>query len=96
MAEYIIDAALFTSREQAHERMQGIFTESEYLGESLDALHDVLTTLGKKNDPAAVTVKNLRAARNVLGSYAERLARVFAESALDNPYLRVTFTTDNT
>lgn len=89
MKEYKIDASLFTSRKEAHEIMQGVFSDCEYYGASLDALHDVLTSIMKD---ATITVKNLSKSREYIDSYTDRLRTVFCDSAEENPHITLVFT----
>ena len=91
MKKYDIDASLFTSRGEAHEIMKKIFSDCEYYGSSLDALHDVLTSI---MHDCVITVRNLGKSREHIDTYADRLRNVFCDSAEENRHLTVTFTED--
>lgn len=86
--EFMIDATKFTSRTSAHTEMKKVFEGYEYYGNSLDALHDVLTSV---RCDAVIYVAGLEDAKENIGQYAERLKEVFYESALENPHLSITF-----
>lgn len=84
----LIDASYFTDIKETHAALKAAIGSDEYIGSNLDALHDVLTSIGKKTK---ITVKNYRAAEENLGEYAEKLALVLAVSASTNPMLTVVF-----
>lgn len=83
-----IDAAGFTDKEAAHKILaNALLTENEPYGANLDALHDVLTSIGTD---VTLKIRNFSAAQNYLGDYATTMRSVFADSARDNPHLKVT------
>ena len=83
---YLIDAALFTSRETAHDVMQNAFWNREYVGRNLDALYDVLTSIRRD---AEIRIYGMVAARRQIGEYADRILAVYYAAATQNPHLRV-------
>lgn len=89
---YVIDASLFTSKKQAHDVMKEVFSDFEYYGSNLDALHDVLTSITKD---VIITVKNLESAKAVIGTYSDTLRRVFTDSAEENEHIALKFEENN-
>ena len=83
-----LDAALFTDREAAFAAMRDAIPQEGPFGRSLDALHDVLTSIG---EPTEITVLHFDAAERALGEYAASLALVLAASASENGRLTVSF-----
>ena len=83
-----IDASAFTDVSAAHAAMRDAVGSKDYIGSNLDALHDVLCSIGRRT---RITVTNYRAAEMNLGEYAEKLALVLAVSASSNPCLSVVF-----
>ncbi|MBQ7700173.1 MAG: barstar family protein [Clostridia bacterium] len=83
-----VDAAAFTDTASTHAALRAAIGEKGYAGSNLDALHDVLTSIGRRT---RITVTNYRAAEENLGEYAEKLALVLAVSASSNPVLTVVF-----
>lgn len=88
MKKIEVDASLFTDPQAVHTVLKQALCEDGYIGNNLDALHDVLTAVGKKTK---ITVKNFTAAEKQLGDYASALALVLASSASSNRYLTVVF-----
>lgn len=83
-----VDAIAFTDKKTTHAALKEAIGSELYKGSNLDALHDVLTSIGKRTK---ITVKNYSAAEENLGEYAEKLALVLAVSASQNPFLSVVF-----
>ena len=83
-----VDASAFTDIKSTHAALRGAIGSDEYIGSNLDALHDVLSSIGRRT---RITVTNYRAAEESLGEYAEKLALVLAVSASQNPVLTVVF-----
>ena len=83
-----VDASSFTDIKAAHAALRTAIGSDDYTGSNLDALYDVLTSIGKKT---RITVTNYKAAEENLGEYAEKLALVLAVSASQNPVLTVVF-----
>lgn len=81
-----IDASLFGSRRDAHTVMKTVFEGYEYYGNSLDALHDVLTSV---REDARIVLKNTDASREVIDGYIDRIIKVMRESAEENPHLEI-------
>ena len=84
----LIDASSFTDIKETHAVFKAAIGSDDYTGSNLDALYDVLTSIGKKT---RITVTNYKAAEENLGEYAEKLALVLAVSASANPMLTVVF-----
>lgn len=82
--EIIIDAANFESRRAAHEHMREVLQRDTYIGNSLDALHDSLSTM---YEPTRIKLLNLNEGRKKIGSYMDRLLRVFEYVELENDFL---------
>ena len=84
----LIDASSFTDVKATHATLREAIGGDGYAGSNLDALHDVLTSIGARTK---ITIINYRSAEENLGEYAEKLALVFAVSASKNPMLTVIF-----
>lgn len=85
---FIIDGSLFNSKAEAHEQMQKVFSDYEYYGKNLDALHDVLTSV---RCDSVIVINNFEKAKELLGAYMTVMKNVFCNSADENPHLRVIF-----
>lgn len=83
-----VDASAFTDAKAAHAALKDAIGSEDYIGSNLDALHDVLSGIGRRT---RITVTNYRTAEENLGEYAEKLALVLAVSASENPCLTVVF-----
>ncbi len=84
----LIDASSFMDVKETHAAIKAAIGSEDYVGSNLDALHDVLTGIGRRT---RITVVNYRKAEEYLGEYAEKLAFVLAVSASSNPFLSVVF-----
>lgn len=78
----IIDGKRMTSVEETHRYLARTLRLPDYYGENLDALHDVLTDLGRH---VWIILINGDLLDEHLGEYAASLRRVFAE-ACNAPY----------
>lgn len=85
---YKIDAARFTSRKDTHLYLKKVFKNCEYYGNSLDALHDVLTSMMR---PTNIKISNFAKAKELLGDYSDSVLAVFNDSARQNENLNITF-----
>ena len=83
-----LDAARFTDRKALYEALREAIPHDGAFGESLDALHDVLTSIGRQTE---LRIVHFDKAEQALGDYAERLALVLAASASQNRRLTVVF-----
>ena len=83
-----VDASRFTDKKATHAALREAIGSEDYIGSNLDALEDVLTSIGKKT---RITLKNFNKAEEQIGDYAESLALVLASSAAANPNLTVVF-----
>lgn len=77
-----LDATQMGSRKEAHRYLQQQLSFPDYYGCNLDALYDCLTDL----DETAVTFTGTEQA---VGTYFDKVIRVFREAAGDNPRLRI-------
>ena len=84
----IIDAAEFKDKASTHAALKKAIKSGDYIGNNLDALHDVLTSIGRRT---RITIVNFDKAAAALDEYADRLALVLAVSAAENPVLTVVF-----
>lgn len=85
MKEFIIDCAMMTDRESAHEYLAQALELPDYYGKNLDALHDCLCELA----PCRVTLSNLPAL-SVLGEYGDALKSVFLDISLETSDFELT------
>ncbi len=84
-----IDGGKFSAPSDVHEAFKKALGREDYVGNNLDALHDVLTTTFSYT---TVRVRNYAAARENLGEYADSLEKVLRDSAEENRCLRVEIT----
>lgn len=75
----------FASKAEAHRIMKEKLDHPDYIGNNLDALHDVLTTVG----PTKLTVRKVEEGKALLGDYIDTLLRVLQDSAEENENLKV-------
>lgn len=90
--EIVIDAAKFESRRIAHEYMREVLNRDTYIGNSLDALHDSLSTM---YEPTIIKLLNLSEGKKLLGAYMDRLIRVFEYIELENDFLSFVVETES-
>ena len=83
-----VDLSSVKDEKELHAALRSALKNDGYTGDSLDALHDVLTSICKKTK---ITVAGIDKAARELDTYAEKLALVFAVSASENRYLTVEF-----
>lgn len=81
-----LDCAFLTSRKDAHDYLQQLLQLPEYYGRNLDALYDVLTSIGT---PMTIVVKNETMAEENLGGYGSALLATIREAAEENPAVTV-------
>lgn len=81
-----LDCAFLTSRKDAHDYLQQLLQLPEYYGRNLDALYDVLTSIGT---PMTIVVKNEIMAEENLGGYGSALLATIREAAEENPAVTV-------
>ena len=92
ITEYIsVDFSLFESRNTFHLIMKMIIGSDVYTGNSLDSLHDALTSICKKT---VFVITNEEAGRANFGGYFDSIMRVFRDSAEENEM--ISFVTDDT
>lgn len=86
MKELTIDFTAFSGKKQAHESLKTLLDRPDYIGNNLDALHDVLTSI---TEPTTVRLIHVSKAKEQIGSYAAGLMRVFCDAATENDHLTV-------
>ena len=78
-----LDRARLKEKEEAHAYLKEKLHLPEYYGNNLDALYDSLTDLGKTE----VVLEKSEAGKG----YDERIRRVFAAAAHENPDLKLIY-----
>lgn len=84
----IVDCSAFTSKEQLHRTMKEKLNNNGYIGNSLDALYDVLCSI---SSPVDITFINTSTANTALGKYFDRFIKVILNASDGNSNLNVTF-----
>lgn len=79
-----LDGCVMSTLAITHDYLQHCLGLPTYYGRNLDALHDVLSTVGK---PLSITLLHPDCLESHLGDYAGRLLEVFADAASENPCL---------
>jgi len=77
-----LDCARMTGRTETHEYLKEKFSFPEYYGKNLDALYDLLTSVG---EAMTIVLVNRPAAELNLGGYGSALLATIREAAEDNP-----------
>jgi len=85
---YIIDCANFETKADVHANLKNILGSEEYIGNNLDALYDVLTSV---NYSISLSFINLAIGRKKLGQYCDMLVKVVLDAAHINKNLQTTF-----
>jgi len=86
MKQVIINGAAVTSMADIHRILAEELAFPEWYGKNLDALHDCLTEISEETH---ITLLQPEALLERLGRGYARLCRVLADSAEENPYLRI-------
>lgn len=81
-----LDCDVMTSRKDAHDYLQQQLQLPVYYGRNLDALYDVLTSVGT---PMTIVVKNEAMAEDHLGGYGSALIATIREAGEENPAVTV-------
>ncbi len=81
MIEIILDGSKMTSKDAAHKYIKKCMNFSEYYGENLDALWDLLSTWAVET---TVYLLNEEKMHENMGEYGELLKGVFREAAYEN------------
>lgn len=76
MKKIVIDGDKIDSRETLFAVVKEQLQAEDFIGNNLDALHDVLSEFG---EPVELEVKNLGAFTESLGEYASRFLCVFRD-----------------
>lgn len=74
----VLDGDRMTDIRTAHEYVAAALDFPDYYGHNLDALADCLGDLPKDT---CIVLENFRQMKRHLGGYAERMARIFDETA---------------
>lgn len=85
---YIIDCADFETKAAVHTKIKSVLGSEDYIGNNLDALYDVLTSI---NQNICLSFINLSICREKLGQYCDMLVKVVLDAAHGNKNLQVTF-----
>jgi ribonuclease inhibitor len=81
-----LDCAQLLDRKQTHEYLKEKFSFPDYYGKNLDALFDLLSSVG---DLLTVVLFNTSAAEMNLGGYGSALIATIREAAEDNPNIEL-------
>lgn len=76
-----LNGARMKSIQKAHKHISRKLSFPSYYGNNLDALYDMLCTIG---EPTEITIKNVSRLRFKLGDYAEPLLKTFADARSSN------------
>ena len=82
-----IDGAKMTSKVEAHAHISDALDFPMYYGKNLDALADCLSEIPRET---TIVLRNMDAARDVLGEYADAIFEVFEEIANNGVFRLVT------
>lgn len=85
MKYIVINGKELKSKKEFYQEIREKLEFPEYFGNNLDALHD---SLSEVND-VTVLLLNKASLEENLGSYSERILRVFRDSEKENPGLSV-------
>ena len=88
METIVIDGAMMSDRDAAHDYLAQSLSLPDYYGRNLDALYDLLTEHG---EPLRLLVRRREALRESLGEYGDALLRTLQEAAESNSALEVAF-----
>lgn len=77
----------FFTKEVAHDIMKNKFDFSDYYGENLDALWDLLST---ESEETHIILLHAEKIKILLADYGEELVRVFQEAEEANAKIRLT------
>ena len=83
-----IDCSLFEDKKQMHEIIRNELQIKDYIGNNLDALYDVLTSISSKT---SISFYNLSSANKVLGTYFDNFIKALFDAAETNKNLILTF-----
>lgn len=86
MRKLILDLDKMKTQAEAHKYLGKTLEFPDYYGENLDALYDCLGDIGT---PTIITVSPKLGAKEYLGSYGERMLKVFRLAAEQNSFLQV-------
>ena len=88
MKEITIDCRGFVPRSDLHQAFARALSFPEWYGNNLDALHDMLTSLG---EDIQLSLLHWEDAEKSLGDYALSAKRAIWDAAEENPHLTVQF-----
>lgn len=87
MKKVIINGDRIRDRKELHAELKRGFGFPEWYGGNLDALADCLTESGEETE---LEIQNLRALKEQLGDYSNKLLKVLTESAAETGRLKLT------
>lgn len=90
MTQINIDCRKIRSRVGAHRVFKEMLNFPDYYGMNLDALHDCLTETGELD----ITLEHADRLEKRLHEYGETILRMFEDSAMENPGIKVTISRD--
>jgi len=88
MNRVMIECGNIKSRHDFHTALAQKLNFPDWYGGNLDALHDVLTSIGTET---VLQLHDWPAAEAALGPYGGRIEKVLALAALKNPHLTIEF-----
>jgi len=88
MNRVILECGAIESRAELHAALATELNFPAWYGGNLDALHDLLTTIGTDT---VLQLHDWPAAEAALGPYGSRVEKVLALAALKNPHFTVEF-----
>ena len=88
MKEITIDCRGFIPRSDLHRAFAGALSFPDWYGNNLDALHDMLTSLG---EDISLSLLHWEDAEVCLGHYALGAKRAILDAVEENPHLTVQF-----
>lgn len=90
MKKFILDGKKMTSISDAHKHIKNQLNFPLYYGENLDALWDILSTIG---EPTSIFLMNCDSLKENLSLYAQTLLDVIYDAACENE--NIIFSVDN-
>lgn len=83
MRMIIIDSKQIMEKETAHPYLKNKMNLTDYYGNNLDALYDVLTSIGKKTEFVVLVNKEKNS------SYGTKVLQTLKDAAEENPVVQV-------
>lgn len=82
----VLNGARMRSDKGAHAYISRKLKFPSYYGNNLDALYDMLSTLG---EPMTITIKNTQKLRSKLGDYGQAILNTFSDAKKANANIKV-------